>query len=246
MSIITWDETGKKRYESGLDRGVLFPLKNGKYSTGVAWNGLISINEASNGAEATPLYADNIKYLNLLSAEEFGATIESYSYPEEFKPCMGEATLTKGVTIGQQNRQHFGLCYRTKYGNDLTGIDYGYKIHLIFDCIAAPTDKSYSTVNDSPDAITLSWEVSTIPINIEGYKPTSSLILDSTAFREAGQTNVLISIENILYGTENGANAKMPKISEILELFETEIYISDSESDFLLDGSGERIQSRVF
>ena len=196
---LVWDKTGERLYETGVDRGVVYPMAAGKYGTGVAWNGLTAVNESPSGAEATALYADNIKYLNLLSAEEFGASIEAYTYPEEFEACDGSAELAEGVTIGQQNRALFGLCYRTLLGNDEEGQDHGYKLHLIYNCLAAPSEKAYATINDSPEAITFSWEVSTTPVNVTGMKPTASLTIDSTKIDAAK----LKMIEDKLYGTEN-------------------------------------------
>ena len=203
MSVLTWDKTGQRHFETGVDHGVVYPLKGGRYLPGAAWNGLTAVNESSSGAEATPLYADNIKYLNLMSAEEYNSTIEAYTYPESFSDCIGEAELAKGVVLGQQKRQHFGFSYRTKCGNDTDGVDHGYQIHLIFDCQASSSDRSYATVNDSPDAMTYSWEVSTTPVEVPGFKPTASVVLDSRKFKTKGLVNVLRHIEDILYGGEN-------------------------------------------
>lgn len=214
MSKIKWDETGQKLYETGIDRGVLYPQDNtGEYPKGVAWNGLISVSEHPTGAEPTPLYADNIKYLNLMSVEEFGATIEAYTYPDEFEECDGTATLGTGVTIGQQPRKLFGLAYRTLVGNDVDMEDYGYKIHLVYGAQASPSDKSYQTINDSPDAVTFSWEVSTTPVAIEGHKPSASVVIDSTKFEESK----LEAIEKILYGDED-TEGRLPTPSEIKTL----------------------------
>lgn len=194
---IIWDESGERIYETGVDRGVLYPQsKQGLYPAGVAWNGLTAVNENPTGAEPTPLYADNIKYLNLMSAEEFGASIEAYTYPDEFEACDGSAELTPGVIIGQQDRNGFGLCYRTLVGNDIDGNDHGYKLHLIYGAKAAPSDKGYATINDSPDAITFSWEVTTTPVNVTNHKPTASLVIDSTKVEPAK----MAAIEEILYG----------------------------------------------
>ncbi|MBQ8134780.1 MAG: hypothetical protein IJ192_10315 [Clostridia bacterium] len=245
MSKLTWDKVGERYFETGTDKGVLYLLKYGKYSSGVAWNGFIGVNENPSGAESTALYADNIKYLNLLSNEEFGATIEAYTYPDEFKDCLGEVEIAVGAFIGQQRRHHFGLCYRTLVGNDEDGTDFGYKIHLVFDCIASPTDKSYSTINDTPDAVTFSWDVSTNQVVIEGYKPTATLVLESQKFKESGLFNVLKALEDILYGTDN-TESKFPTVAEIMETYLLQMYIRDSGNDVLLDSSGNRIQSRVF
>lgn len=210
---IEWDQIGNRTYETGVDRGVLYPVSKdpetkGKYINGVAWNGLTSVSESPSGAEATALWADNTKYLNLMSAEEFAATIEAYTYPEEFKDCDGSKSIAKGVVIGQQSRSTFGLAYRTKVGNDVDGESYGYKIHLIYGCTASPSQKQYSTTNDSPSAITFSWEVKTTPVNVsaingEEFKPTASLVIDSTNFTTVEEKKRLAALEAILYGEMN-------------------------------------------
>lgn len=198
MAKLVWDESGKRVYETGVRNGVLYVQGNeGAYGNGVAWNGLTAVTESPSGAEPTALYADDIKYLELFSAEEFGATIEAYTYPEEFEACDGSASLGKGVTIGQQDRKAFGLCYRTVVGNDIKGNENGYKLHLIYGAKAKPSEKAYSTVNDSPEAITFSWEVSTTPVNVDGFKPTASITIDSTKIEPAK----LKAIEDKLYGT---------------------------------------------
>lgn len=198
MSKLTWDNTGERLFETGVKNGVLYPIQaDGKYTKGVAWNGLISVTESPSGAEATALYADDIKYVNLLSNEEFGATIEAYTYPDEFAECDGSGTLAEGVTVGQQKRKVFGLCYKTTIGNDVDGNDHGYKLHLVYGCLAAPSEKAYSTINDNPDAITFSWEVITTPVNVTGFKPTSQITIDSTKVDQAKLTK----IEDLLYGT---------------------------------------------
>lgn len=214
MSKIVWDQTGERKYETGVDRGVLYPQVSGAYPKGVAWNGLTAVTESPSGAEATPLYADNIKYLNLMSAEEFGATIEAYTYPEEFEACDGSASLATGVTVGQQKRQAFGLCYRTILGDDVNGNDAGYKLHIIYGALAAPSEKAYATVNDSPEAITFSWEVTTTPVNVTGLKPTASVTIDSTKV-DAGK---LAELEAILYGSAD-EEARLPLPDEIADLF---------------------------
>ena len=219
---IVWDEVGERFYETGVDRGVLYPQDTtGIYPKGVAWNGLTAITESPTGAEPTPLYADNIKYLNLLSVEEFGATIEAYTYPEEFEKCDGSAELETGVTIGQQPRDAFGLSYRTVLGNDLEGSDHGYKIHLIYGAKAAPSDKGYETINDTPDATTFSWEVTTTPVPVTGFKPTASLVIDSTKVTPEN----LAAIESVLYGTAateepeaEAVEARLPLPDEVLEI----------------------------
>lgn len=200
MSRLTWDNTGERLFETGVKNGVLYPIQaEGKYTKGVAWNGLISVTESPSGAEATALYADDIKYVNLLSNEEFGATIEAYTYPDEFAECDGSGTLAEGVLLGQQKRKVFGLCYRTTIGNDVDGNDHGYKLHLVYGCLAAPSEKAYSTINDNPDAITFSWEVTTTPVNVTGFKPTSQITIDSTKVAEEKMT----AIEALLYGSES-------------------------------------------
>lgn len=214
MSKLAWDKTGDRTYETGVRNGVLYPQSTGgTYPKGVAWNGLTAVTESPSGAEATALYADDIKYLNLYSTEEFGATIEAYTYPDEFAECDGSASIATGVTIGQQKRKAFGLCYRTVLGNDVDGEDYGYKIHIIYGAMAAPSEKAYNTINDSPEAITFSWEISTTPVSVSGFKPTASVTIDSTKVESAK----LKSLEDILYGTET-EEARLPLPNEIAEL----------------------------
>ena len=214
MAKLTWDNAGERIFETGVKQGVLYPIQSdGKYTKGVAWNGLTAVTESPSGAEATALYADDIKYLNLLSNEEFGATIEAYTYPDEFAECDGSAELATGVMIGQQKRKTFGLCYRTTIGNDVEGNDYGYKLHLVYGCLAAPSEKGYSTINDNPDAITFSWEVSTTPVNVEGFKPTSQITIDST---KADPTK-LAALEAVLYGGAE-TEAKLPLPDEVATL----------------------------
>lgn len=196
---LVWDKTGEHYYETGVKNGVLYPMSaSGAYPKGVAWNGLTAITESPSGAEATALYADDIKYLNLMSNEEFGATVEAYTYPDEFAECDGSASLTEGVYIGQQARKTFGLCYRTTLGNDSKGNDYGYKLHIIYGAMASPSEKAYSTINDSPDAITFSWELSTTPVAVANFKPTASLTIDSTKV----DPEKLATLEEILYGKD--------------------------------------------
>lgn len=211
---IIWDESGKRFYETGVRHGVLFPQgAGGTYSTGVAWNGLSAVTESPSGAESTPLYADNIKYLTMVSAEDFGFTIEAYMYPPEFAQCNGEADLTKGVALGQQSRKPFGLSYETLLGNDTNGQDYGYKLHLIYGGLAAPSEKGYQTVNDSPEAITMSWECSTTPVDVTGFKPTACLTIDSTKVDPTKFTAFL----KILYGSDTAA-ARLPLPDEVKTL----------------------------
>ena len=222
MSKLVWDQTGERYYETGVKMGVLYPQSNsGTYPKGVVWNGLTAVTESPSGAEATPLYADDVKYLNLYSAEEFGATIEAYTYPDEFAECDGSAELTTGVTIGQQNRKAFGLCYRTTIGNDTDGNDHGYKLHIIYGAMASPSEKAYATINDSPEAITFSWEITTTPVSVSGFKPTASVTIDSTKVNEAK----LKELEAILYG-DNGSGstgeARLPLPDEIVTIIGTQ------------------------
>lgn len=214
MSKILWDQVGKKLYETGVSNGVLYVSNgSGGYNKGVAWNGLTQVVENPSGAEATPIYADNVKYLNLMSAEEFSATIEAYTYPDEFAECDGSASIVDGVTIGQQTRKMFGFSYKTKIGNDVVGDSLGYKIHVVYNCQAAPSGKTYGTINESPEAITMSWEVTTTPVAVEGYKPTATLVIDSTKVK----AKTLKAVEDKLYGT-NEAESALPPLSELIEL----------------------------
>lgn len=225
---LVWDKTGEHFYETGVKNGVLYPMsESGTYPKGVAWNGLTAITESPSGAEATALYADDIKYLNLMSNEEFGATVEAYTYPDEFAECDGSASLTKGVYIGQQARKTFGLCYRTTLGNDAKGNDYGYKLHIIYGAMASPSEKAYSTINDSPDAITFSWELSTTPVAVANFKPTASLTIDSTKVDDAKLT----ALEEILYGkdgtgedhTTGAVDPRLPLPDEIATLMKASV-----------------------
>ena len=214
MKLI-WDKIGERLFETGVKKGVLF-VQNaaGAYPKGVAWNGLTGVTESPSGAEPSPLYADDIKYLNLMSAEEFGATIEAYTYPDEFAECDGSAELSVGVMIGQQKRKAFGLAYQTALGNDIDGADYGYKLHLVYGALAAPTEKGYQTINESPEAITFSWEVSTTPVEVTGKKPTASLTIDSTKVDAAK----LAALELILYGNA-GVDPRLPLPNEVATIF---------------------------
>ena len=217
MAKLKWDQTGEKFYETGVKNGVLYLLnESGQYNTGVAWNGLTAVTESPSGAEATKLYADDTNYVSLYSAEVFGATVEAYTYPPEFEACDGTSQLTKGVTIGQQDRSTFGMCYRTTIGNDVAGNDYGYKLHLIYGAKASPSEKAYNTINDSPEAITFSWELTTTPVTVNGFKPTASITIDST---KADRTK-LAALEDILYGKdgEPGSEARLPLPDEIKTL----------------------------
>lgn len=214
MAKLTWDQTGDRIYETGVDHGVLYPYSEGKYQTGVAWNGLINVTESPSGAEASPIYADNIKYVNLISAEEFGATVEAYTYPDEFKPCIGEKELAPGVFAGQQARQSFGMSFRTKIGNDTDGEDHGYKLHLIYGALAAASERAYATVNDSPEAITFSWELSTTPVDVTGGKPTACLTIDSTKV----DADKLAKLEAKLYGDATSGTPTLLLPDEVAEL----------------------------
>ena len=218
MSKLVWDKTGERFYETGVKQCVLYIPTGGVYSKGVAWNGITAITESPSGAEATALYADDIKYLNLMSAEEFGATIEAYTYPDEFAECDGTASLVDGVTIGQQVRKTFGLCYRTTVGNDSDGNDHGYKLHIIYGALAAPSEKAYATINDSPEAITFSWEVTTTPVEVTGFKPTATIVIDSTK----SDPTKLKALEDILYGKDgdggSGTEPRLPLPDEIKTL----------------------------
>lgn len=219
MSKLVWDKTGDRYYETGVKNGVLYPIQpNGTYSKGVAWNGLTAVTESPSGAENTPLYADDIKYLNLVSAEEFGATVEAYTYPDEFAECDGSASIADGVMIGQQARKIFGMSYKTTVGNDVDGNSHGYKLHLIYGATASPSEKAYATINDSPEAITFSWEIATTPVNVTGFKPTASLVIDSTK----ADPVKLASLEEILYGKDptnegasDGVDPRLPLPDEI-------------------------------
>lgn len=213
MPRLTWDDLGKRFYETGVKQGVLYPQVGGAYPKGVAWNGLTAVTESPSGAEPTPLYADDIKYLELTSNEEFGCTIEAYTYPDEFKACNGEATLAEGVTIGQQTRVPFGFCYKTVLGNDEKKNDYGYKLHLVYGATASVSEKAFQTINDSPEAITFSWEVTTTPVAVKGFKPTAILTIDSTTIA----ADKLTALEDILYGKET-VEARLPLPDEIAEL----------------------------
>lgn len=226
MALLKWDQVGERTFETGCDHGVLYPQKNGAYPKGVAWNGLTNVTKSPSGADPNDMYADNMKYLSLRSAEDFGATIECYSYPPEFAECNGQIEAADGVILGQQRRTNFGFCFRTKKGNDTEGEDYGYKIHIIYNCSASPSEEGYGTVNDSPEAITFSYEISTTPIPIsvldsngKAYRPVSTLVIDSTTADPAK----LKQLENILYGTDgtsgSGTDARLPLPDEVLTLF---------------------------
>lgn len=213
MSKLVWDQIGERFYETGVSQAALYVQEGGAYPKGVAWSGITAVTESPSGAEASPLYADNIKYLNLIGNEEFGATIEAYTYPEEFAQCDGSASLATGVTIGQQKRKSFGLVFKTLLGNDTDGTEHGYKLHMIYGATAAPSEKAYATVNESPEAMTMSWEVTTIPVNVAGFKPTSIVTIDST---KADPTK-LAELEAILYGSES-EEARLPLPDEVAQI----------------------------
>lgn len=215
MPPLTWDDVGEKLYETGVDHGVLYlPDVAGVYTTGVAWNGLTTVTESPSGADPNPQYADNIKYLNLLSAEEFGGTVEAFTYPEEFGQCDGTELPAPGVAVGQQSRKSFGLSYRTKVGNDVDGVDFGYKLHLIYGALAAPSEKAYATINDSPSAISFSWAITTTPVPVTGYKPTALIVVDSTVVDPVD----LASLEALLYGADL-VEAALPTPDAVIALF---------------------------
>ena len=217
MAKLVWDATGQRFYETGTKMGVLYPQDaTGAYPKGVVWNGLTAVTESPSGAEASPLYADDIKFLNLMSAEEYGATVEAYMYPDEFAACNGELEIADGVSIGQQKRQQFGMSWRTVIGNDIQGNDYGYKLHLVYGALAAPSEKAYATVNDSPEAITFSWELTTTPVAVNGFQPTASLTIDSTKCDK----EKLAQLEAILYGSES-EEARLPLPDEVAQIMGT-------------------------
>lgn len=214
MSKIVWDAVGERLYETGIKNGVLYPQSTGAYPLGVPWNGLTAVTESPSGAESNEVYADDLVYLNLMSAEKFGATIEAYTYPEEFAECDGSAEIATGIVVGQQTRKAFGLCYRTALGNDSEGYDHGYKLHIIYGAQASPTEKAYATVNESPEAITFSWEITTTPVIITGFKPSAHLTFDSTKV----DSTTLAALEDILYGTV-GTDPRLPLPDEIISMF---------------------------
>lgn len=219
MAKLTWDNTSERLYETGVKNGVLYvQAADGSYGKGVAWNGLTAVTESPSGAEANPLYADDIKYLELMSNEEFGGTIEAYTYPEEFAACDGSASLAKGVTIGQQARKAFGFSYITTVGNDTEGNDYGYKVHIVYGAKASPSEKEYATINDSPEAITFSWEFTTTPVSVAGHKPTAHVEIDST---KVGDDDKMAALLALLHGGEaEGSDPKLPTVEEIVAIFE--------------------------
>ena len=222
-SKLEWDASGEHLYETGVKMGVLYPIVNNTYSTGVVWNGLTAVTETPSGADANDIYADDMKYLELRAAETFGATVEAYTYPDEFAVCDGSAAPVDGVTIGQQPRKPFGLCYRTILGNDTERDEHGYKIHLIYNATASPSERSYQTVNDSPEAITFSWEMTTTPVAVTNYKNTSCLIVDSTKFEDQTKAGYLTALEEILYG-KGSTEARLPLPDEVISILSTGSY----------------------
>jgi len=233
MTKLLWDQSGERRYETGVDQGVLYIPVNGVYSTGFAWNGLTTVTESPSGAEASPQYADNIKYLNLVSAEEFGATIEAFTFPSQFEQCDGSAAPQPGISVGQQSRKSFGLSYRTKVGNDQVAADFGYKLHLIYGAQAAPSEKAYATINDSPEALTFSWEITTNPVAVAGLKPTAILTVDSTKVIAAN----LAQLENILYGAA-GVDPRLPLPDEVIGLFAGSFLVATPVSPTFVASTG--------
>jgi hypothetical protein len=226
MTRLQWDKVGERVYETGVDHGVLYiPNAQGQYNEGYAWNGLVTVTESPSGADANPQYADNIKYLNLVSTEQFGATVEAFTYPDEFAQCDGTAEPTPGIKVGQQSRKTFGLAYRTQLGNDVDGTDHGYKLHLVYGALAAPSEKAYGTINDTPEAITFSWDVSTTPVDVPGLKPTASMTIDSTKV----DADTLTQLENLLYGTA-GADPRLPLPAEVLDLFSGTITVVETDA----------------
>lgn len=222
---LKWDQSGEKKYESGVSHGVLYKKENASSNkwVGVAWNGLTSVTESPEGADKNDLYADNIKYASLRAAETFGGTIEAYTYPPEFEACNGEASLSDGIVIGQQVREPFGLCYRTEQGNDTQGQNYGYKLHLVYNCTCSPSERAYETINDSPDAITFSWEFDSTPVDVDGHKPTSCIVIDSTKVTSANMEK----LEAALYGVAASGNDPavdpyLPSPAQILEILATQ------------------------
>ena len=213
---LVWDQSGERLYETGVSQCALYPMVSGAYPKGVAWNGITAITESPSGAESTPMYADNIKYLDIVSTETYAATIEAYMYPDEFKPCNGESEIADGVVIGQQNRQKFGLCYKTILGNDTDGEDYGYELHLVYGGLAAPAEGAHNSKNESPEGMTMSWSVSTTPVEVPGKKPTATVTFNTVKVGE----KVMKAIEDVVYGS-SAAEARLPLPSELIELIST-------------------------
>lgn len=213
---LVWDQSGERLYETGVKQCALYPMVSGAYPKGVAWNGITAITESPSGAEPTSFYADDIKYADILSTETYAATIEAYMYPDEFKPCNGETEISEGVLIGQQKRQKFGVAYKTTIGNDTEGDDYGYELHLVYGCLAAPAEEAHNSKNESPEGMTMSWSVSTTPVDVEGKSPTATVTLNSTKVGD----KVMKALEDVLYGSST-ADARLPLPNEIIELINT-------------------------
>lgn len=246
MSRLEWDRLEDRTYETGIDRGVLYlQNRNGEYVDGVVWNGLTAVTENPSGAEPTALWADNLKYLNLLSAEEYGCTIEAYGYPASFRQCLGKAVFEGGMVIAQQTRKKFGFSYRTFVGKAMAGDDWSYKLHIVYGCLASPSSVNYATVNDSPEAVTLSWEITTTPIKIENAKPTAKMVLDGPTFKKRGLMNVMHALEDILYGTED-TDPRIPSPQEITEVYTYQRYLLDSDEEEMLDSQGRPMAGAVY
>ena len=242
---LLFDETGKRYYETGVEKVVIYRLSAGRYRNGTVWNGATNVTGSGEGGEATALYADDIKYLSLISAENWKGSIEAYSYPAAFLECLGQEEIASGVTVGQQSRRHFGLCFTTREGNDVKSDSFGYKIHIVYDLVAAPSDKSYQTQSDSPEPVTMSWDISAGNVAVEGHKPTAEVVLDYRAMAKAGKANVIREIENILYGSDD-RSAYLPEIGAITEIGQFGNHLRDSDGNFITDSSGEPITTQVF
>ena len=241
MGKLEWDKNGEHRYETGIDHVVLYKNNTNAY----AWNGITKITENPSGAEPKILWANNRKYMTLMSVEQLGLTIEAYTYPDEFRDCIGKTEISPGVIIGQQEREHFGLSYRTLIGNDESGNDFGYKIHLVYNCLASPTEENHSSTNDSPDISPFSWEVDTTPVEVGNYYLTSALTFSSTDLKKAGMVNVLRGIEDVLYGTSK-TRAYLPSVSQVMDLIDFHKKLRDSNGNAITDSNGNELLSRVF
>lgn len=232
MSRLVWDRPGERYFETGIQNGVLYPCTSfGVYSPGIAWNGLTGVTESPSGAEVSPLYSNDIRYLNMMSGEEFEGTIEAYTYPDEFAVCDGSVFIATGVKAGQQKRQPFGLAYTTVLGNDVNGIEYGYKLHIIYGALASPSEKSYATINDDPEAMTFSWDISTVPVDIAGINPSASIVINSKGIIPSKLKN----LEDVLYGTDSSA-PRLPMPNEVVRIVSD--YLMDQSYDFLMDNQG--------
>lgn len=244
MPVLTWDRSDERRYETGIDRGVVYPYNSGSYGNGVPWNGLINVAESASGGEVSPIYADNLRYLNIISAEELGLTVETYSLPDELERCFGIASLGRGIVIGQQRKKMFGFAYRTLEGNADKGLDYNYIIHIVFKCTGSPYEKQHSTVNDSPEATTKSLDISTTSVTVDADTKVFAITIDRKKLAKEGLLNILWEIEKVLYGTEN-TQPSMLKISDLDSLF-LKRYLQDSSDNMILDSSGNPIESAVY